>query len=264
MPRTSPSPRASEPTETTLSTYRDQAVILRKLDYGEADRIYTLLTEHHGKVGAIAKGVRRSSSKLASTLELFGRIDVQLARGRNLDVVTQAVRMPGYRIEADLSRTAHAALIAELADRVTEDRHPVEGIFQLTVFALEELAAESDPRRASAYFMMAALDFLGYGPRLFACAACERPLHEAPAPFSPAAGGFLCPDCTQPGMAATPVPALKVLRLMAARDIELYRRLKLDDDLVGEVERVLEAQLEHHLDKRLNSLRFLRQMRAHA
>ncbi|MBO0688766.1 MAG: DNA repair protein RecO, partial [Candidatus Dormibacteraeota bacterium] len=101
-----------------MATYRDEALILRKLDYGEADRILTLLTREHGKVGVIAKGVRRPASRLAAVLELFMHVDVQLARGRNLDVVTQAVRLPGPRFPADVERTARAALVAELADRV--------------------------------------------------------------------------------------------------------------------------------------------------
>ena len=235
-------------------------MVLRKLDYGEADRIYTLLTAEHGKVGAIAKGVRRTASRLAPALELFSQVDVQLARGRSLDVVVQAVRLRGPRIEADVERTAHAALIVELADRVSEERHPLEGLFALTCGALRELAAEAEPRRASAWFMAAALDLLGYAPQLQVCAACERPLPAAPAGFSAAAGGFLCGDCAPAGMHPVPVSGLKVLRVMASGDVELYRRLKLDGLLMGEVERVLEAQLEYHLDRQLKSLRFLRQM----
>jgi DNA repair protein RecO (recombination protein O) len=246
-----------------VSSYRTAAVILRKVDYGEADRIYTLLTRDHGKVGAIAKGVRRTASRLAPALELFSLVDVQLAGGRNLDVVTQAVRMEGPRIEADVERTAHASLIAELADRVSEDRHPVEGLFELTVLALHELAREAEPRRASAYFMVVALDLLGYAPQLRHCAGCGKPLPEAPAAFSAPAGGFLCPDCAVPGMRPVSVQAIKVLRAMATGGIELYRRLRLDEALMAEVEGVLEAQLEHHLDRQLRSLRFLRQMRAH-
>ena len=239
-------------------------MVLRKLDYGESDRIYTLLTREHGKVGVLARGVRRSTSRLASALELFSLVDVQLAKGRNLDVVVQAVRLPGPRVEADVERTAHAGLIAELADRVSEERHPLEGIYELTVVALAELAREDEPRRASAYYVMVALDLLGYAPQISACASCGRPLPAASAAFSPVAGGFLCENCAQPGMHLVSVSVLKVLRLMASGDIGLYRRLKLDAELMREVEMVLEAQLEHHLERQLRSLKFLRQMRAHA
>src|SRR5207244_11213895 len=100
-------------------TYRDRAVVLRKLDYGEADRIFTLLTREHGKVGAIAKGVRRPSSKLGPSLELYGHVDVLLAKGRGeLDVVAQVARLPRYRLEGEVSRMAHAAFVPERAERV--------------------------------------------------------------------------------------------------------------------------------------------------
>src|SRR6184192_3436676 len=212
-----------------LGTYRDRAVVLRKLDYGEADRIFTLLTRHHGKVGAIAKGVRRQESKLGPSLELYGHIDVLLAKGRGeLDVVAQVQRVPGYRIEGDVERMAHAALIAELAERVCEDRHPIDGVYELAVMALAELAHESDPRRASAWFLMTALDLLGYAPQLMSCASCEKPLAARPAPFSAEAGGFLCEVCALPAMERVPLAVIKVLRLMASGDLETYRRLKLD------------------------------------
>ena len=236
--------------------------MLRKLDYGEADRIFTFLTRTHGKVGAIAKGVRRPESKLGPSLELYGHVDVLLAKGRGeLDVVAQVQRVPGYRIEGDVERMAHAALIAELAERVCEDRHPVDGVYELTVTALDELARETDPRRASAWFLMTALDLLGYAPQLMACVSCERPLAPKPAAFSAPAGGFLCDSCALPAMELVPLPTIKVLRLIASGDIETYRRLKLDSALMNSIEGVLQSQLEHHLDRRLKSLAFINGMR---
>jgi DNA repair protein RecO (recombination protein O) len=221
-----------------------------------------LLTRTHGKVGAIAKGVRKPSSKLGPSLELYGHVDVLLAKGRGeLDVVAQVQRVPGYRIEGDVERMAHAALIAELAERVCEDRHPLDGVYELTVGALDELARETDPRRASAWFLMTALDLLGYAPQLTACASCDRPLAAKPAAFSPEAGGFLCDRCALPAVDLVPLAAIKVLRLMAAGDLETYRRLKLDSQLLASIEGVLQAQLEHHLDRRLKSVQFLNQMR---
>jgi DNA repair protein RecO (recombination protein O) len=240
--------------------------VLRKLDYGEADRIFTLLTRTHGKVGAIAKGVRRPESKLGPSLELYGHVDVLLAKGRgDLDVVAQVQRMPGERIAGDVERMSHAALIVELAERVCEDRHPVDGVYELTVMALDELARETDPRRASAYFLMAALDLLGYAPQLMDCATCAKPLAAKPAVFSATAGGFLCDDCAAPlaSPPVVPLSAIKVLRLMASGDLATYRRLKLDGELMDAIEGVLTTQLEHHLDRRLKSLQFLHQMRGY-
>ena len=229
-----------------------------------------MLTSTHGKVGAIAKGVRRPESKLGPSLELYGHVDVLLARGRGeLDVVAQVERVPGYRIEGDVERMAHAALIAELAERVCEDRHPVDGVYELAVMAMEELARETDPRRASAWFLLSALDLLGYAPQLMSCASCEKPLAAKPAAFSAEAGGFLCEECSSPFMGRwpggpeglIPLAAIKVLRLMASGDLATYRRLKLDDQLMASIEGVLQAQLEYHMDRRLKSLAFLNSMR---
>jgi len=250
--------RARSGWRSRLATYRDRAVVLRKLDYGEADRIFTLLTREHGKVGAIAKGVRRPSSKLGPSLELYGHVDVLLAKGRGeLDVVAQVARVPGYRISGDVSSMAHAALICELAERVCEDRHPLDGVYELTVTALDELARETDPRRASAWFLMTALDLLGYAPQLVSCASCERPLPAQPAAFSAEAGGLLCSSCALPSMDLVPLAAIKVLRLMASGDLDTYRRVKLDPALMASIEGVLQSQLEHHLDRRLKSLAFI-------
>ena len=245
-----------------LATYRDHAVVLRKVDYGEADRIFTLLTRDHGKVGAIAKAARKPESKLGPSLELYGHVDVLLARGRGeLDVVAQVSRLPGYRIEGSVELMAHAALIAELAERVCEDRHPIDGVYELTVSSLGELAHETDPRRASAWFLMTALDLLGYAPQLLDCASCSRPLAARPAPFSAEAGGFLCERCALPVMDPVPLAAIKVLRLMASGDSATYRRLKLDSSLMNAIDGVLQAQLEYHMDRRLKSLAFLNQLR---
>jgi len=245
-----------------VSTYREEAVVLRKLDYGEADRIYTLLTKDHGKIGAIAKGVRKTSSKLASALEVYSQVDIQLAHGRNLDVIAQVERKRKPRIEAEIERTSRAALIAELAERMTEDRHPIDDLYELTCWALDELAVDPEPRRAAAFFLSTALDLMGYAPRLAECAGCGRPLAEAAHPFSAAAGGFLCSNCADPAEPAISPGAIKVLRVMFRRELDLYRRLKLSTAIMDEVDDVLADQLEYHLDKRLNSLRFLRRMRA--
>jgi DNA repair protein RecO (recombination protein O) len=162
---------------------------------------------------------------------------------------------------ADVERTAYAGLVAELADRVCDDRNPAADVYDLAAAALAELAVEADPRRGSVWFCSHALDVLGYAPQLTECAGCQRPLPPDPAPFSPDAGGFLCPSCARGGMVPVSVAAIKVLRVMAAGDIDLYQRLKLEGELLAEVEGVLESQLEHHLDRQLKSLRFLRHMR---
>src|SRR5579864_2595824 len=120
-----------------MATYNDEGIVLRRIDYGEADRILTVLTRGHGKIGVMARGVRRSQSKLASRTDLFVRSHMQLAHGRGeLDVLAQAEPVGGLPRTADARRTACAALCAELTDRVLESHHADEEIFVLVADAL--------------------------------------------------------------------------------------------------------------------------------
>src|SRR6266699_3075802 len=237
-----------------MPTYQADAIVLHRLDYGDADRILTLLTREHGKLAAIAKGARRSKTRVGSSLDLFGRSRMMLAKGRNLDVVAQVERRGDVRnISGDLRRTAYACLVSEIADKVLEDRHPMDDVFELVAGTLDRL---NDPGRSAravtAWFVMRMLDMLGYAPQLIDCPGCAKPLSEADAWFSPLLGGVLCATCGAHDQAGSPVSvnSLKVLRLMAAGDGEVYDRLRLSEALQYVVEAALEGQLEHHLDRR--------------
>lgn len=249
-----------------MPTYQADAIVLRRLDYGEADRILTLLTREYGKLAAIAKGSRRSKARNGSSLDLFARSRMMLARGRNLDVVAQVQRQGDVRhISGDLQRTSYACLVAEVVDKVLEDRHPVDEVFDLVVATLEQLnTRERSPRADAAWFLMRILDLLGYQPQLHSCAGCDQQLAEVPGWFSPLLGGVVCGRCGAHEQAGSPISVngLKVLRLMAAGDGELYDRIRLTVELLHEIEGALEAQLEYHLDRRLNSLEFIRGIRS--
>jgi len=248
-----------------MPTYQADAVVLRRLQYGEADRILTLLTREYGKLGAIAKGARRARARSGSSLDLFSHSQMMLAKGRNLDVVAQVERRGDARhITGDLQRTAYASLVAEVVDKVLEERHPVDEIFDLVVTTLERLNMPQRSSRAdAAWFVMRMLECLGYQPQLYACAGCGQPVPEADSWFSPLLGGLLCASCGSHGQSGSPVSlnGVKVLRVMAAGDATLYDRLKLAAPLLHEVEQALEEQLEYHLDRRLKSLEFIRSIR---
>lgn len=248
-----------------MPTYQADAIVLRRMDYGEADRILTLLTREHGKLAAIAKGARKSKTRMGSSLDLFGRSRMMLAKGANLDVVAQVERRGDVRhISGDLERTAYSSLVAELVDKVLEDRHPVDDIFDLVVVTLVRMnAPERLPRADSAWFVMRMLDLLGYMPQLHSCASCGNALPEAASWFSPLLGGVLCAACAdhnQSGSALS-VNGLKVLRLMAADEADLFDRLRVTPNLLAEIEQALNAQLEYHLDRQLKSLDFIRSIR---
>jgi len=246
-----------------VPTYVDEGIVLRRVDYGETDRVLTVLTRHHGKVGVLARGVRKAGSRLAAHTDLFSRSTLQLARGRGeLEVLTEARRLGAVAPLGDARRAACAALCAELADLALEPGHPLEdGLFDLVADALADCADPArDPRGAVVWFARRMIDRLGYAPELHVCAGCGRRLEERSARFSAVAGGLLCPACgaADPGAIDCPVAAIKVLRVAAAGDAELYRRLRLSPEILAVLEAVVEQELARHIDRRLRSLEVLR------
>ncbi|MGN6129346.1 MAG: DNA repair protein RecO, partial [Nocardioidaceae bacterium] len=187
-----------------MALYRDEAVVLRTQKLGEADRIITLLTRAHGRVRAVAKGVRRTSSRFGSRLEPFTHVDLQLAEGRSLDVVTQAETLEPFaaRVGADYERYTAGTVMLETAERlVVEDKEPALQQFLLLVGALRAMCDTGrPPGLVLDSFLLRSMAVAGYAPTFDGCARCgvEGP-HRA---FSPAAGGMLCATCRVPGSAS--------------------------------------------------------------
>lgn len=198
-----------------MPVYRDEAIVLRTRKLAEADRIITLLTRRNGVVRAVARGVRRTSSRFGSRLEPFTHVDLQLAHGRSLDVVTQAVTLApfGEAIVTDYDRYTTSSVMLETAERlVAEEREPAVQQFLLLLGALRAMAgAEHRPTDVMDAFLLRSLAVAGYAPSFDACARCglEGPHRD----FHPPSGGALCSSCRMPGSAH---PAAETMRHLAA------------------------------------------------
>ena len=184
-----------------MPVYRDEGVVLRTHKLGEADRIITLLTRHHGRIRAVAKGVRRTSSRIGSRLEPFMVADVQLHEGRSLDVVTQVETLAPYAqgIVGDYRRYTAGTAMLETAERLTDvEREPAVQQYLLLVGGLRTLSQGThDPSLVLDAFLLRSLAVAGWAPSFQDCAKCGAPgPHRA---FSVQAGGSVCPDCRQPG-----------------------------------------------------------------
>ncbi|MGI8609082.1 MAG: DNA repair protein RecO [Candidatus Dormibacteria bacterium] len=248
-----------------MPIYAAEAVILRKVDYGEADRILTLLTRERGKVPAIAKSVRKSKSRMAGQLDVFAHGSMLLAEGKSMDVVTQFQRITeNSALGSELKRAAVASVVTEVADKILEERHAAPEMFNLVVDALRHLSdREVAPVTELADFLIRVLSELGYTPEVHRCARCGGALGEEGLSFSALAGGVVCRNCSHHDGAGRAINSrtVKILRVLAAGDRELFFRLRLDPADNEAVETVLEAQLEHHLDRQLKSIDFLRRVR---
>jgi DNA repair protein RecO (recombination protein O) len=237
--------------------YSDEAIVLRTRKLAEADRIITLLTRQHGVVRAVARGVRRTSSKFGSRLEPFTHVDLQLAVGRNLDTVTQAVtRDPfGAAISADYDRYTAASVMLETSEHlVAEEREPSVQQYLLLVGGLRAMTAgERRPGDVLDSFLLRSLAVAGYAPSFDACARCglEGP-HRA---FNPAHGGMLCPGCRLPGSAHPAPETVILLGALLAGDWPLVETA--DVRSRKEAAGLVSAYLSWHLERGLRSLPYV-------
>ncbi len=237
-----------------MGLYRDEAVVLRTQKLGEADRIVTLLTRGNGRVRAVAKGVRRTTSRFGSRLEPFTHVDLQLAEGRSLDVVTQAeTLMPyGSRIGSDYERYTAGTVMLETSERlVVEDKEPALQQFLLLVGALRAMCDGGRvPSQVLDSFLLRSLAVAGYAPSFDLCARCaaEGP-HRA---FSPAAGGMLCATCRVPGSASPAPETVVVLGALLAGDWPAVEGA--DARSRREATSLVAAYLAWHLERGLKSL----------
>ena len=237
-----------------MNLYRDEGIVLRTQKLGEADRIVSILTREHGRVRAVAKGVRRTKSKFGSRLEPFGHVDVQLYVGRSLDVVTQVETLTafGSPLAQDYPRYTAGTAMLETAERLTaEEREPAVQQYLLLVGGLRALVEGThEPGLVLDAYLLRSLSVAGYAPSFDACARCgiEGP-HRA---FTVQGGGAVCPNCRPAGSAS---PAPETLRLLAAllsgdwdiADASDVRHRREGNGLVA-------AYLQWHLERGLRSL----------
>ena len=240
--------------------YKSEAVVIKRSDLGEADKILTVFTPHFGKLRVVAKGVRKVTSRLAGHVELFTRSQMLLAKARNLDIVTQSETVDAYRpLHEDLSRIAHASYVAELLDALTPDALENYPVYKLTVEALQLLSEEKDQDRVLRWFEMQILSYMGYAPELSRCVECRNDLTPIVNGFSPALGGVVCASCRRAGVGRDiSVNALKVLRLMQRNPYSAASRLRIDPELHGELQGTTQSYISYILERELRSTHFIK------
>jgi DNA repair protein RecO (recombination protein O) len=245
-------------------TYRVEAIVLRRVDFGEADRVLVLFTRERGKLAVVAKGVRRISSRMAGHLELFTQSELQLAKGANLDVVTQAETRNAFRaLREDLTRTSTAYLIVELADALTEEALEQPELYDLLTATFRALGTSEDPRLVAAHFQLRLLDVAGFRPVLMQCVVCHADLAPGRNAFSAFLGGALCPACGPGEPSARPIDTdvLKVLRNLQRAGLPGSAHFRVPEVVMREVERILRDIVERHTERRLRTPDLLARLR---
>ncbi len=238
-----------------MALYRAEGIVLRRWKLGEADRIIVFATAEHGKVRAVARGVRKTKAKLAGKLDPPAHLSLQLFETRgDLDIVTQVEtinRFDGLR--NDFTRLTRAMAMLEAVDHVMQERESDPVLFTLLARALDTLSKNPRPL-VMAGFMLKLLSHDGVEPFLDACVLCEAT--TALVAFDIGEGGVLCSDCRR-GRAISP-EALQILRLMLGGQLGLA--LDLPEGLAThEVDHLAVEIIEYHIERRLKSLAVLSQ-----
>ena len=244
-------------------TVRTEAVVLRHKDFGEADRILTLLTPEHGKLHAIAKGVRRPTSRKAGHLDLYMRADVLLASGRDLDILTQATTLDAYRpIREGLLRSSYASYCAELLERFTPDGEANAPLYHLMVGALEKIGVEDNLPLIARYYEMHLLGLVGFQPELGTCVVRGEEIQPEDQFFDAASGGVVCPRCGGDGVGRPiTMPTLKMLRFLQRSEWAALENLRVRATVESELEQVMLNFITVNLERQLKSVDFLNRVR---
>lgn len=242
---------------------RVEGVVLNHSNWGETDRLVTLFTRELGKVRAVAKGVRKPRSRKAGHLEPFTRSTMQLARGRDLYILTQAEAIEThFAIKNDLIRLGYASYIIELLSGFTYEEESNRDLYRLLVNTLARLNRGDDSSLVVHYYEIRLLDLVGYRPHLFNCAQCEEEIQAEDQFFSANLGGVLCPKCGQrsPGARAISTQALRYLRHFQRSSYTDAQRARVMSNIDAEIEKIMHHYLTHVLERGLKTPSFLKRM----
>jgi DNA repair protein RecO (recombination protein O) len=235
-----------------VALYRDQGVVLRTWKLGEADRIVVVASRGRGKIRAVAKGVRRTSSRFGSRLEPGSHVAAQFYEGRELDIVTQVESLDHFKeIREDLHRVARAQVLLEAVDQVLQQGEPNPRIYQTLLGALRSLAAD-DPALLVAGFLLKLLALEGVRPEVETCVDCGR--SDDLVAFDPGSGGMLCSDCRR-GVAVSPEAHAYLCQILGG---QLGTALnEPESTATHQVDAIAAGAIEFHLERRLKSLAVL-------
>ncbi len=235
-----------------MSLYRDVGVVLRTYKLGESDRIVVIHTKAHGKVRAVAKGVRKTSSRFGSRLEPLSHIVVQLYQGRDLDIVSQVELVETFKtLRTDLDRMSRGAAIVEVIDQLSQERQPNARLYDMAVGALRAVDHWPSPLVVPAlYLKLLAAD--GVGIDFDRCAVCSS--EDGLVSLSLRNGGVLCAN-HRDGMAMSD-QARRIMSLIVSGRMNAALELPVGT-ATFEVDRLATSLMESHIERRLSAARVL-------
>ena len=245
-----------------IRTYRCEAIVLRRHNFGEADRLLTVFSLERGKLRLMAKGVRKPRSRKAGHVEPFTRVALINSRGREIDIISQADALDLYTLlRENLRFLGRAAYFAELVDRFSVDREENRQLYRLLADSFSRLDQEDTSANSVArFFEIRLLELVGYRPELFNCVRCSAEIRPEDQFFSHQDGGVVCPHCAEGrrGFERISLSALKVLRHYQRNSYKVASEAAIRAEVHQEIDGIMEGFFSYLLERNLNSPTFIR------
>lgn len=244
--------------------YKTKGIVLKRMNFGEADRILTVVTERFGKIKAIARGVRKGKSKLAGHLEPFMLLDLQLHEGKTFYTVTGSEIELGFSsVHTELKKTSQAFYLAELVDKFLPEHQKSDEIFYLFEKALEYLNGNKK-NLLLRIFELKIIEASGFHPELYECVHCKEKLAPGKNFWDAVEGGVVCTDCHERMHHGKPISddLIKLFRLIKKSDFSVLERLSISEALESEAEDILNSYIQSVLEREIKSASFMKLINA--
>lgn len=241
---------------------KTQGVIIKRMDFGEADRILTILTSSEGKVKAIAKGSRKILSKMGGSLEPFCLVNFIFHEGKSFYIITSATVFNQFKnIHSDIKKTAKAFYIGELIDKFLEEKENHPEVFELFVKYLQSLN-DDDDEILIPVFSAKILESLGFKPVIDRCLHCSKKLLPELNFWDNVEGGVICQTCHDKFGHGQKIDndIIKILRLIFSENFRVGSKINIDDGYKKKTARILEDFVESTIERELKSKKFLKEI----
>ncbi|SMO50179.1 DNA repair protein RecO [Melghirimyces algeriensis] len=235
-----------------------EGVVLRTRDYGESNKVVTLFTREEGKLTAVARGAKKTKSRLGSVTQPFVSAHFLCFSGTGMATISQAdILESHYPLRTDLILTSYASYFTEFLDKLTDERERAPMLYDLLLSTFQMLVNRVDPDILARIFELHVLETAGYRPGLDACMSCAK--SELPVKFSVRRGGFLCLNCADQDPHAFPLSSqsARILKTLQRITPERLGNIQVKEETKQQLEKVVRSFIDEYVDVRFKSRDFL-------
>ncbi len=245
--------------------YKTEGIVLKSMEYEEADKIVTIYTKDYGKITAIAKGVRKTKSKFGSSLEILTHSNFLIYKGRNIDIVSQTEILESFfSTSKEVIKFAFAVNCVEVVNRLTEEREINIGLFNLLKEVLHYLKESNDPKLQTLSFKWQTISILGYRPSLNHCCRCNKSVEDQKEMyFNIKEGGLVCNNCIakdKEGCVKVSLYFNKLLRKILITPLSIISNATIPDKKMKELEKITDLYIAYHSEKSFKTDEFLKSL----